>query len=143
MHEAHDAYLCVGEKTYVNVKDRRKYTDAHYLKTSEEMYQLFNDLPDALENNVNFPLRVSYRPKNSSPVLPNIQTSKVKNVDELLIKDTSEGLKEKLNTYVLQFYSGKDKDKEDLIKKYNKRLNHEIKIISKMKYASYFLIVAD
>jgi len=27
MHEAHDAYLCIGEKTYVNVKDRRKYSD--------------------------------------------------------------------------------------------------------------------
>ena len=72
MYEAHDAYLCVGEKTYVNIKDRKKYTDSHYLKTSEEMYQLFNDLPEALENNANFPLRVSYRPKNSSPVLPNI-----------------------------------------------------------------------
>ena len=88
MYEAHDAYLCVGEKTYVNVKDRRKYTDSHYLKTSDEMYQLFNDLPDALENNAIFPFRVSYRPKNSSPVLPNIQTSKVKNIDELLIKDS-------------------------------------------------------
>ena len=32
MHEAHDAYLCVGEKTYVNVKDRRKYSEEHYLK---------------------------------------------------------------------------------------------------------------
>ena len=41
MHEAHDAYLCVGEKTYVNVKDRRKYSDEHYLKTSEEMYKTF------------------------------------------------------------------------------------------------------
>ena len=50
-------------------------------------------------------------------------------------------MKAKLDSYVLQFYSGKDKDKEDLIKKYNKRLNHEINIISKMKYASYFLIV--
>jgi DNA polymerase-3 subunit alpha len=141
MHEAHDAYLCVGEKTYVNIKDRRKYTDSHYLKTSEEMYQLFNDLPDALENNANFPLRVSYRPKNSSPILPNIQSSKVKNIDELLIKDSSEGLKEKLDTYILPFYRGKEK--EDLVQKYKKRLNHEINIISKMKYASYFLIVAD
>ena len=44
MYEAHDAYLCVGEKTYVNTKDRRKYTDSHYLKTSDEMHQLFNDL---------------------------------------------------------------------------------------------------
>ena len=34
MHEAHDAYLCVGEKTYVNAKDRRKYSDQHYLKSS-------------------------------------------------------------------------------------------------------------
>jgi len=141
MHEAHDAYLCIGEKTYVNAKDRRKYTDSHYLKTSDEMHQLFNDLPDALENNVNFPLRISYRPKNSLPILPNIQTSKFKNIDELLKKDSSEGLKEKLNAYVFPFCE--NKDKEDLLKKYNKRLNHEISIISKMKYASYFLIVAD
>lgn len=141
MYEAHDAYLCIGEKTYVNVKDRRKYTDSHYLKTSKEMYQLFNDLPAALENNENFPFRISYRPKNSLPVLPNIQTSKVKNVNELLTIDSSEGLKEKLNTYVLPFCDFNNK--EDLIKKYNERLDHEIKIISKMKYASYFLIVAD
>ena len=78
MHEAHDAYLCIGEKTYVNVKDRRKYSNEHYLKTSEEMYELFKDLPDALENNENFPLRISYRPKNSLPILPNIQTVKLK-----------------------------------------------------------------
>ena len=141
MHEAHDAYLCIGEKTYVNVKNRRKYTNSHYLKTSEEMHEIFNDLPDALENNVNFPLRVTYRPKNSLPVLPNIQTSKVRNIDELLIKDASEGLKEKMHAYVLQSCSVESK--EDLIKKYNNRLNHEINIISKMKYASYFLIVAD
>jgi len=141
MHEAHDAYLCVGEKTYVNVKDRRKYSDSHYLKSSDEMHEIFSDLPDALENNINFPFRISYRPKNSLPVLPNIQTSKVKNTDELLIKDASEGLKEKMNSYVLQSCSPESKD--ELVKKYNDRLNHEINIISKMKYASYFLIVAD
>ena len=141
MYEAHDAYLCVGEKTYVNVKDRRKYTDAHYLKTTEEMYELFQDLPDALENNANFPFKVSYRPKNSLPVLPNIQTSKVKNVDELLIKDSLEGLKEKLNEYVFPYCNQKDKD--ELVNKYKERLNHEINIISKMKYSSYFLIVSD
>ena len=141
MYEAHDAYLCVGEKTYVNVKDRRKYSEEHYLKTSEEMYELFHDLPDALENNANFSYRICYRPKNSLPVLPNIQTSKGKNVDELLTKDSEQGLKEKLNVYVLP--NCNLKDKENLIKIYNERLNHEINIITKMKYASYFLIVAD
>ena len=29
------------------------------------MHELFHDLPEALENNENFPLRISYRPKNS------------------------------------------------------------------------------
>ena len=139
MYEAHDAYLCVGEKTYVNVKDRRKYTDAHYLKTSAEMYQLFQDLPEALENNANFPLRISYRPKNSLPVLPNIQTSKTENVDDLLIKESAEGLKEKLDEYV--FPNSDHKDTKEITKTYNQRLNHEISIISKMKYSSYFLIV--
>ena len=154
MHEAHDAYLCIGEKTYVNVKDRRKYTDAHYLKTSEEMYQLFNDLPEALENNANFPFRISYRPKNSSPVLPNIQTNEVKNVDDLLSHESRKGLNAKLNEYVFPYSNQENKitrirkntgqnNKKEIENFYNERLNHEIEIISKMKYSSYFLIVSD
>jgi len=141
MHEAHDAYMCVGEKTYVHAKDRKKYTSEHYLKSSEEMYKVFHDIPDALENNLNFPYKISYRPKNSSPILPNIQTNKSQNIDELLIKDAQEGLNLKLDEYV--FPNIKNDNKKEIINKYNDRLKHEILIISKMKYASYFLIVAD
>jgi len=141
MHEAHDAYLCIGEKTYVNQKDRRKYSDNHYLKTSQEMNELFNDLPDALANNQNFPLRVSYRPKNSLPILPNIKTKNDENIDELLVKDSTNGLKEKIKEYVLPQL--KEKNLEEVKKIYFERLNHEIKIICKMKYSSYFLIVSD
>jgi len=141
MHEAHDAYLCVGEKTYVNVKDRRKYSDQHYLKSSEEMHEIFNDLPDALENNKNFPYKVSYRPKNSLPILPNIQTAKSDNVDNLLKVESVKGLKKKLDKYIFPFL---EKNKiEDISIKYQKRLEHEISIISSMKYSSYFLIVSD
>ena len=141
MHEAHDAYLCVGEKTYVNVTNRRKYTDEHYLKSIEEMYELFKDIPDALENNENFAYRISYRPTNSVPILPNIQTSEVKNVNELLTRDSKKGLKEKLLEYV--FPNCDENEKENLLSIYNDRLEHEIYIISKMNYSSYFLIVAD
>ncbi len=141
MHEAHDAYLCVGEKTYVNVNDRRKYTSAHYLKTADEMHELFSDLPEALENNLNFPYRISYRPKNSLPILPNIQTNQTKNIDDLLIKESMQGVKEKLNEYVFPFSNVDDKTKITNI--YNERIHHEIGIISKMKYSSYFLIVSD
>jgi len=141
MHEAHDAYLCIGEKTYVNVKERRRYTNEHYLKTSSEMKEAFKDLPDALKNNENFPFRISYRPVNSQPVLPNIQKNETKNIDDLLIEDSTQGLKEKLNEYV--YPESKNKKIEDINDIYNKRLKHEISIISKMKYSSYFLIVSD
>jgi len=141
MHEAHDAYLCIGEKTYVNIKDRRKYSNQHYLKTTDEMYDLFKDLPDALKNNENFPKRISFRPTNSEPILPNIQTSEIKDVNKLLIHESTTGLSEKLKEYV--FPESKDKDQTDVRKIYNDRLKHEISIISKMKYSSYFLIVSD
>jgi len=141
MYEAHDAYLCVGEKTYVNVKNRRKYSSEHYLKSSKEMFDLFHDLPDALENNINFPFKCSYRPRNSSPVLPNIQTSKAENVNHLLKKDSYEGLNEKLKEYVLPY--SKENNSKNVTQIYKDRLDHEINIISKMNYSSYFLIVAD
>ena len=57
MHEAHDALTCIGSKTYVNQKNRIKYSDQHYFKSDEEMSKLFSDLPEALENNYNLPFR--------------------------------------------------------------------------------------
>ena len=141
MYEAHDAYLCVGEKTYVNVKDRRKYSDEHYLKKPEEMNNLFKDLPEALTNNINFPFRISYRPQNSLPVLPDIQTNAIKNVSEILIGDATDGLKEKLEEYVFPIIN--ETKLKKISENYHNRLKHEIDIILKMKYSSYFLIVSD
>ena len=141
MYEAHDAYLCVGQKTYVNTIDRKKYSSEHYLKTPNEMHKLFEDLPEAIENNINFPFRISFRPKNSSPALPNIQSNESKDVDKLLAEYSVKGLDEKINEYVLPSIG--DKNIDDIKKTYKNRLLHEIGIISKMKYASYFLIVSD
>ena len=141
MHEAHDAYLCVGEKTYVNAINRKKYSKEHYLKSSEEMSKLFYDLPEALENNLNFPLRISYKPSKSLPTLPSIQDNDSGTPNEQLIKQATAGLKEKLKEYVLSTQT--EEKKEEIINIYSERLNHEIKIISEMKYSSYFLIVSD
>ena len=52
MHEAHDALICIKNKTYINEKNRIKYTNQHYLKNNSEMSELFADLPEALENNL-------------------------------------------------------------------------------------------
>ena len=52
MHEAHDALMCIKNKTYVSEKNRIKLSDQHYLKSNAEMADLFADLPEALENNL-------------------------------------------------------------------------------------------
>ncbi len=141
MHEAHDALICIGNKTYVNEKNRLRFTDQHYLKTNSEMSELFADLPEALENNYNFPLRCSYRPLFSNPILPNISSNKDGNADKILKKDSIEGLKIKFN----KIFNLNDKDLENnnSYREYKNRLNHELTIIVEMKYSSYFLIVAD
>ncbi len=141
MHEAHDALICIGNKTYVNEKKRLRFTDQHYLKTNSEMSQLFADLPEALENNYNFPLRCSYRPLFSNPILPNISSDKDGNADEILKKDSIEGLKVKFNK--IFNLSDVDLENNNSYKEYKNRLNHELSIIIEMKYSSYFLIVAD
>ena len=75
MYDAHDALICIGNKTYINDKNRLKYSNQHYFKSHEEMSKLFSDLPEALQNNYNLPYRCSFRPEESDPVLPNISSS--------------------------------------------------------------------
>jgi DNA polymerase-3 subunit alpha len=50
MHEAHDVLLAMSEGSYVLEKNRRKLTGHHYLKSPEQMLELFADLPEAIEN---------------------------------------------------------------------------------------------
>ena len=141
MHEAHDALTCIGSKTYVNEKNRIKYSDQHYFKTDEEMSKLFLDLPEALENNYNLPFRCNFKPEFSKPVLPNISSEKGGNADQVLINDSEEGLKNKF----LKVFKIEDDNLSNNKKfiQYKDRLDHELKIIIEMKYASYFLIVSD
>ena len=74
MHEAHDALICIGNKTYINEKNRIKFSSEHYMKSDNEISDLFSDLPEALENNYNFPYRCSFRPLFSKPILPDISS---------------------------------------------------------------------
>tara|TARA_B100000686_G_scaffold43223_1_gene45299 strand:- start:3361 stop:6771 length:3411 start_codon:yes stop_codon:yes gene_type:complete len=140
MHEAHDALMCIGQKTYINDVNRQKLSDNHYFKSTDEMFDLFKDLPEALENNYNLPFRCDFRPLPSKPILPNI-FSQSKDTNEVLKKETLKGLEDKFLNYF-------EIDKNDFINNkkyliYRERLDHEIKIISEMNYSGYFLIVSD
>ena len=141
MHEAHDALICIGNKTYVNDKTRIKFSDQHYFKTNSEMSTLFADLPEALENNYNFPFRCNFRPLFSNPILPNISSEKGGNADDILRKDSLHGLKIKFDKIFK--IKNNDLDNNKIFLEYKDRLDHELSIIIEMKYASYFLIVSD
>ena len=141
MHEAHDALICIKNKTYINEKNRARYTDQHYFKNDIEMSELFADIPEALENNYNFPYRCSFRPLSSKPILPNISSEKSGSADEILQNESFKGLEEK---FINHFKVPKKNllNNENFIR-YQDRLNHELNIIIEMRYASYFLIVSD
>ena len=141
MHEAHDALICIGNKTYVNDKSRIRLSNQHYFKNNSEMSELFADLPEALENNYNFPLRCSFRPLFSNPILPNISSEKGGNADDVLKKDSLHGLRIKFDK--IFGIKANDLEKNKTYIDYKDRLDHELSIIIEMKYSSYFLIVSD
>ncbi len=141
MYEAHDALLCIGEKTYVDEKNRKKYSNQHYLKSSNELKKLYSDIPEALENNYNFPFRFNFKPKKSKPILPSLKISDNRTEEEELILQSQEGLKNRLNKFVLK--KNLQSNSKEITKLYKERLEHELNIIKKMDYSGYFLIVSD
>ena len=140
MHDAHDALMCIGEKNYVNDSNRIKLTNQHYFKSSDEMIELFKDLPEALENNFNLPFRCSFKPNFSKPILPSISSSE-NDTNDLLRHLSLKGLKEKFQ--IVFDIDSLNIEKSEKYLEYKKRLDHEIRIIVEMNYSGYFLIVSD
>ena len=140
-YAAHDAYICVGEKSYVNDKNRLKYSDQHYFMQSEQLADLFRDLPDALENNKNFKYRFCYYPKKSKPLLPHFVDENM-DVNKVLKDKAEQGLQERLNKFIYPQHKN-EIEREDIKKLYDTRLQYEVSVISNMKFSGYFLIVSD
>ena len=139
--DAHDAYLCVGQKTYVNDLKRLKYSNHHFLKTADHGKELFSDLPDALQNNYNFKYRINFAPLGNKPLLPNF-LDEGEDVDAYIKNIAEKGLNERLEKFVFpNLIDGENRG--EVKNKYLKRLNFEISVITKMKFSGYFLIVSD
>ena len=141
MSEAHDALICIGEKQFIDDPNRFRYSNQHYFKESDEIKKLYKDIPEALENNYNFPLRFNYKPKKSKPILPSILNEKKISPDNELLDQAKKGLENRLEKFILKKNKGKPED--DIKNIYNDRLLHELDIINSMNYSSYFLIVSD
>ncbi len=141
MYEAHDALICIGQKNFIDDKNRFKYSNQHYLKLDNELRKLYLDIPEALENNYNFHLRFSFKPKKSKPILPSIANKQNNSPEEELSLLAKKGLENRIKNFILK--KNKNNSKEEILKIYEDRLTHEINIINSMDYASYFLIVSD
>jgi len=141
MYEAHDALICIGEKNFIDDKNRLKYNNQHYFKSENEIKNLYSDIPESLENNYNFHLRFNFKPKKSKPILPSIASNQNNTPEEQLSNLARKGLENRIENFILK--KSKIKSKEQIIKIYEERLSHEINIINSMDYASYFLIVSD
>jgi DNA polymerase-3 subunit alpha len=141
MYEAHDALVCIGQKNFVDDPNRLKFSDQHFIKKSEDVVTLFKDIPEALENNYNFPYRFDFKPKKSVPVLPTIKTENNISVEDELLTQAKTGLKNRLENYILK--KDQNLNKEEILKLYEDRLAHELNIINSMNYPGYFLIVSD
>ncbi len=141
MYEAHDALRCIGEKNFVDDKNRFILSNQHFLKQNNDLKELYSDIPEALENNYNFHLRFNFKPKKSKPILPTISSKNSDTPENELSKQAFEGLTYRIDNFILKKNSSKSED--EIKKTYKDRLKHEINIINSMDYASYFLIVSD
>ena len=141
MYEAHDALICIGEKNFIDDKNRFRYSNQHYIKSQDALEKLYSDIPEALKNNYNFHLRFNFKPKKSKPILPSIASKESGSPEQELLKLAKHGLENRLENFI--FKKNKIKPKEKIKEIYENRLKHEINIINSMDYASYFLIVSD
>ena len=141
MAEAHDALICIKEKEFLDDKNRFRYSNQHYLKDTQELEKIYKDIPEALENNYNFPRRFNFKPNKSKPILPSISNDKETSAEKELLRQAEIGLENRLKNFILKKNNNKSDDQIKSI--YNDRLLHEIEIINSMNYSSYFLIVSD
>jgi DNA polymerase-3 subunit alpha len=137
-YEAHDALLCIAEGKLIADGERRQLTAEHRFKSRAEMAQLFADLPEALATTVEIAERCAFRPVTLAPILPRFSAERGEGeVDEAqALRHAAEaGLENRLKRHGLAH----GLTTED----YRERLAFELGVIASMKYAGYFLIVAD
>ncbi len=162
--EAHEARVCINRGYTLNDPKRPKvYTGQQYLRSIEEMVDLFADIPSALINSVEIAKRCNLEIELGSSFLPNFPIPDRVSAEKFLIQEAKQGLRQRLNKHPKIFLSLSPikneasrlsitteqqeipqlGDLNEIEKIYFDRLNLELNVINSMGFASYFLIVAD
>ncbi|MBR4508263.1 MAG: DNA polymerase III subunit alpha [Elusimicrobiaceae bacterium] len=130
--QAHDIHICIATGSTLDDKERFKM-DTHelFFKSPEEMEKLFSFAPEALKNTLEVAEKCNLEFKEDGFVMPDFPIpAEFKNHAEYLRHCCVTGLKKKLKT-------------DNIPEEYMQRLDYELKVITDMGFAVYFLIVAD
>jgi len=136
--EAHEARVCISQgRTLDDPRRPKNFTDQQYLKSEQEMLELFDDLPEALQNSVEIAKRCTLELELGKNYLPNYPVPEGMTIEEFLEQESKQGL----DTRLKQLYP--DQDIADIRTEYDERLHLELDVINNMGFPGYFLIVAD
>ena len=149
--KSHDILMCIQTGKTVEDENRRRYpSDQFYLKSPEEMWDMFSYIPEALENTIKIAEECNYDYKFHESKLPKFPLPEGTDPYEYLKETCYKGLIERYDV----FESLRNKelnyqdvnlavDKSKKAKEYVDRLEYELGIIKQMGYVDYFLIVWD
>jgi len=131
--EAHEARVCIGDgRTLDDPRRVRAYSEQQYLRSAEEMAELFADIPEALENSVEIARRCSLSLSLGQPSLPEYPVPSGETIDQFLGRLSFEGLRRRFPHW-----------EDARLKPYCERLEFELETINQMGFPGYFLVVMD
>ena len=130
---AHDVLLCIQTGKTVNDENRMRFTtDEMYLKSSEEMKQLFRNIPEAIENTLRIASMCNVTLEFGKIHLPQFTVPENADPYDYIVEKCLEGMKKKL---------GDEAAREGTPER--QRLDTELSMIKQMGFVDYFLIVWD
>jgi DNA polymerase-3 subunit alpha len=135
--DAHEVRVCIQDgRVLTDTRRPRRYTTQQYFRSSEEMAELFQDIPEAIENTVEIARRCNLHLEFGKYYLPAYPVPEGMTIDALLRQQSQQGLETRLQLMP-------EETREDQRKLYSERLELELSTITKMGFPGYFLIVAD
>jgi len=127
---AHEVMLCIQSGSTLADPKRFKFDNSEfYLKSAQQMRQLFKDLPGACDNTLLIAERCETTMREGENLLPRFPVPAGESEDSWLIKQSNQGLAAKMNNQIPP--------------EYQERLNFELDVMIKMGFPGYFLVVAD
>ena len=129
-HTAHAALLCVQSGSTLTDPKRFKFdADNFYLRSAEEMYALFGDIPGACENTLEIAERCNVEFNTKANYMPNFPVPEGENEESWFVKEVEKGLHYRFPQGV-----------PDNVRK---QAEYEVGVITSMGFPGYFLVVAD